>query len=254
MLEILQLPVFSDNYIYLIRDPASGAAAAVDPACSEPVLEILARNAWRLDYIFNTHHHWDHTGGNLELKRATGCKIVASRYDRERIPGIDIAVAEDDMLELGGAKAAIIDTPGHTLGHIAYYFADESALFCGDTLFALGCGRLFEGTAEQMQQSLGKLRALPGNCRVYCAHEYTQANGRFALTVEPENTALQQRMQQVERLRAAGKSTVPSTLAEEVATNPFLRWDSPGLQKNIHKQGASPAAVFAEIRGRKDRF
>jgi hydroxyacylglutathione hydrolase len=254
MLDILQLPVFNDNYLYLVRDPASGAAAAVDPGCAEALLDILARNAWRLDYVFNTHHHWDHTGGNLELKRATGCKIVASRRDSERIPGIDVAVAEGDTLSLGDAKATIIDTPGHTLGHIAYYFAAEAALFCGDTLFALGCGRLFEGTAEQMQQSLSKLRALPGNCRVYCAHEYTQANGRFALTVEPESIALRQRMQRVDRLRAAGKPTVPSTLAEELATNPFLRWDSPQLQKNIDKNGDSPAAVFAEVRRRKDRF
>lgn len=254
MLEILQLPVLNDNYIYLVHEPGSRVTAAVDPACAEPVLDTLARNGWELDYIFNTHHHWDHVGGNLALKQATGCKIAASRYDRERIPGCDIALDDGNSVSLGNVEARIISTPGHTLGHIAYYFAEDNALFCGDTLFAMGCGRLFEGTAEQMQQSLNKLRALPMHCRVYCAHEYTQANGRFALTVEPENAALQQRMADVDRLRAAGRPTVPSMLAEELATNPFLRWDSAELQKNIHRQNETPAAVFAEVRRRKDRF
>lgn len=254
MLEILQLPVLNDNYIYLVHEPESGATAVVDPACAEPVLDVLAQNSWRLSFIFNTHHHWDHVGGNLALKQASDCKIVASGYDHDRIPGIDISVEDGDILHLGNAKARIIATPGHTLGHIAYYFAEDQALFCGDTLFAMGCGRLFEGSAEQMQQSLHKLRTLPSDCRVYCAHEYTQANGRFALTVEPQNAALQQRMQHVDRLHAAAQPTVPSTLAEELATNPFLRWDSPELQNNIHRQNESPASVFAEVRRRKDRF
>jgi hydroxyacylglutathione hydrolase len=254
MLEILQLPALNDNYIYLLRDSASGAVAAVDPACAESVLEALAQRGWRLDYIFNTHHHSDHVGGNLQLKQATGCKIIASQYDRERIPGLDIVVADGQTLRLGASQAQIIGTPGHTLGHIAYYFAEDAALFCGDTLFAMGCGRLFEGSAEQMQHSLHKLRSLPENCRVYCAHEYTQANGRFALTVDPGNAALRQRMQKVDALRAAGCPCVPSTLGEELATNPFLRWDDAVLQNHIGKSGAIPAEVFAEVRRRKDRF
>jgi hydroxyacylglutathione hydrolase len=249
MLEILQLPVLAD-----LHEPSSGSTAAVDPANAEPVLDTLAHKRWRLDFIFNTHHHWDHVGGNLRLKQATGCKIVASYYDRDRIPGLDIAVADNDLVGLGNEKARIINTPGHTLGHIAYYFADEYVLFCGDTLFAMGCGRLFEGSAAQMQQSLYKLRSLPERCRIYCAHEYTQANGRFALTVDPHNPELQQRMQQVDRLRSNGQPTVPFTLAEELATNPFLRWDDQDLQINIGKLGEPPALVFAEVRLRKDRF
>lgn len=254
MLEILQLPVLNDNYIYLIREPGTGMTAAVDPAVSEPVTAILLRNNWRLDYIFNTHHHSDHVGGNLALKQAFGCKVVASYYDSNRIPGCDITVEEGDTFPLGTAEAQIISTPGHTLGHIAYYFAEDRALFCGDTLFTMGCGRLFEGTAEQMQQSLQKLRDLPSDSRVYCAHEYTQTNGRFALTVEPQNDALQQRMRHVDQLRTAGQPTVPSALAEELATNPFLRWDSADLQNNLHLINESPATVFAEVRHRKDRF
>ncbi|MGR8933024.1 MAG: hydroxyacylglutathione hydrolase [Gammaproteobacteria bacterium] len=254
MLEILQIPALSDNYIYLVHDADTGATAAVDPACSEPVLEALTHKGWRLDYILNTHHHWDHVGGNAVLKQATGCKIAASHIDRERIPDLDISLNDGDILKLGCAQAEIINTPGHTLGHIVYYFAEDKALFCGDTLFAMGCGRLFEGTAEQMQQSLNKLRVLAWDCRIYCAHEYTQANGRFALSVEPGNLVLQQRMQNVERMRAEGKPTVPSILAEELATNPFLRWDSSELQKNIDRQGDTPSEVFAEIRRRKDRF
>lgn len=254
MLEILQLPALSDNYIYLLHDTASGATAAVDPTLAAPVLATLAQRGWRLDYIFNTHHHGDHVGGNLELQRATGCKIVASQHDQGRIPGASVSVADGDRLPLGAAEAAVIATPGHTLGHVAYYFAIDGALFCGDTLFGIGCGRLFEGTAEQMQHSLARLKSLPGDCKVYCAHEYTQANGRFALTVEPGNAALRQRLQHVDRLRAAGQPTVPSTLAEECATNPFLRWDSTELQAQVGLPGAPPSAVFAETRRRKDSF
>ncbi|MGY6276359.1 hydroxyacylglutathione hydrolase [Methylomonas sp. MgM2] len=255
MLEIVQLPVLTDNYIYLLHDSISGETAAVDPAIALPVIDALRKNGWHLDYIFNTHHHGDHVGANSELKRATGCKIVGAASDRNRIPGIDIAVSEGETVALGRHNFEIIETPGHTSGHIVYYCADSEALFCGDTLFSLGCGRLFEGSADQMWQSLQKLKTLPGNTRVYCAHEYTQANGRFALTIEADNSELQQRVKHVAELRRVDKSSVPSTIAQELATNPFLREHSAGVRQAV---GASaedrPAQVFAKVRALKDQF
>ncbi|MGD9600267.1 MAG: hydroxyacylglutathione hydrolase [Gammaproteobacteria bacterium] len=254
MLQIEQLPVLSDNYIYLIRDPATGETGVVDPAVAEPVLAALARLGWSLTYILNTHHHPDHVGGNETLIRQTGCRVVGPRADRARIPGIAIEVGDGDTFALGRAEARVFDVPGHTRGHIAYWFEASHALFCGDTLFALGCGRLFEGTPAQMWTSLGKLKALPGDTRVYCAHEYTQSNGRFALSVEPDNPLLVARMRRVDELRAAGRPTVPSTLAEECATNPFLRPESPEIQRAVGLVGAAAAEVFGATRARKDSF
>ena len=254
MLAILQIPVLTDNYIYLIQDPVSGETAVVDPALAQPVLDILDKKGWRLTYILNTHHHWDHVGGNLELKQKTGCKIIASQSDQHRIPGIDIGVSEDDVISLGKHMARVISTPGHTTGHIVYHFAEDDALFCGDTLFVMGCGRLFEGTPEQMWNSLQKLKALPPSTRIYCTHEYTQANGRFALSVEPGNSQLHQKMIEVQQLRAVNKPTVPSTIEQELATNPFFRADSVSLQKTLGMQYQSPVRVFTELRKRKDSF
>jgi hydroxyacylglutathione hydrolase len=226
----------------------------VDPAVAGPVLDALDRLGWSLTMILNTHHHHDHVGGNLEIKKATGCTIVGNRADARRIPGIDIAVVEGDEIAIGSQKARVIEISGHTVGHIAYWFEEARTLFCGDTLFALGCGRLFEGTAAQMWSSLGKLRALPDDALVYCAHEYTQSNAAFALTVEPGNPALQARAEEIRALRAAGKPTVPSTMAEERATNPFLRADDEGLKRAAGLAGRDEVAVFAEIRRRKDMF
>ncbi len=254
MLEIIQIPVFNDNYIYLLHECQSGATAAVDPAVARPVLDVLEQKGWQLTHIFNTHHHWDHVDGNLELKQRTGCRIIASRLDENRIPGIDVSVVENDTVTLGMQKARILETPGHTAGHIVYYFEDEPALFCGDTLFVMGCGRLFEGTAEQMWQSLGKLKTLPDTTKVYCAHEYTQTNGRFALSVEPDNEVLQSVMQQVNDRRAQGLPTVPSTIGQELATNPFFRPDSETLQRSLHMQGKPLVEIFARTRLLKDRF
>lgn len=253
-LEIHQVPVLSDNYVYLVRDPETEATAAVDPSVAGPVLAELDRRGWRLTHILSTHHHHDHVGGNLELKRATGCTIVGNRADARRIPGLDIAVAEGDEVALGNQKAQVIEVYGHTVGHIAYWFRDSAALFCGDTLFALGCGRLFEGTAAQMWSSLSKLRDLPGDTRVYCAHEYTLANAAFALDVDPGNAALRERAARVRALRADGRPTVPSTLAEERATNPFLRADADDLKRAASLPGGDPVDVFAEIRRQKDVF
>jgi len=254
MLEIVQIPVLSDNYVYLLHEPDSGDTAVVDPAVAEPVLAELGRRGWRLTHLFNTHHHWDHVGANLELKQATGCQIVGFRDDAARIPGIDMKVGEGDGFRLGSSRALILEVPGHTRGHIAWWFEEEQAVFCGDTLFALGCGRLFEGTADQMWHSLGKLRELPDNTRVYCAHEYTLTNARFALTIEPDYPPLVERARAVERLRQQGRPTVPSLMGEEKITNPFLRADDPGLQSRVGMAGAPPVAVFAELRSRKDRF
>lgn len=251
---IRQLLVLKDNYVYLLHEKDSGATAVVDPSVAEPVLAALAETDWRLTHILNTHHHWDHTGGNEALKTATGAIVVGPRADRERIPAIDIALGEGDCYAVGSEVAEIFDVPGHTRGHIAFWFATSRALFCGDTLFTLGCGRMFEGTPPQMWDSLSKLRALPVETRVYCGHEYTQANARFALTVEPENRALVARAKAVDALRAVGRPTVPATLGEEIATNPFLRADRPELQQATGLVGRAPAETFGEIRRRKDVF
>lgn len=252
---IHMFPALQDNYCYLLRDSVSGKTAVVDTPDVPAIEKALADQGWQLDFILNTHHHWDHAGGNDELKAKTGCRVVGPRADHDRIPGIDIEVGEGDEFRLGDRVAQVYDTPGHTRGHIVYHFADDQAAFVGDTLFALGCGRVFEGTHQQMWESLKKLRdRLPDATRIYCAHEYTQGNARFALTVEPNNAELQARAAEVDQLRAAGKATVPSTMAMEKATNPFLRPESPGLQATLGMPGADPVRVFAETRRRKDAF
>jgi hydroxyacylglutathione hydrolase len=254
MLEIITLPVLTDNYIYLIHDPVSLETVAIDPALAQPVLDALEKYDWQLTYLWNTHHHSDHIGGNLQLKQKTGCKIIAAQADSARIPGIDVGVNEGDVASLGQHKARVIATPGHTRAHIVYHFAEDNILFCGDTLFVMGCGRLFEGTAEQLWHSLQKLKALPKSTLVYCTHEYTQANGRFALTVEPDNQRLQQRMLEVNRLRSIKQPTVPTTIAEELATNPFFREDSVALQKTLAMTNSRPVDIFAKVRRLKDSF
>ncbi|NQV99416.1 MAG: hydroxyacylglutathione hydrolase [Rhodospirillales bacterium] len=253
-LEILQIPVLNDNYVYLAHDPQSKQTAVIDPAVGGPVMDALATKGWTLTHILNTHHHADHTGANLELKAETGCTIVGPKADRDRIPGIDVEVADGDTYALGKAVARVLDVPGHTRGHNAYWFKESDALFCGDTLFALGCGRVFEGTHKQMWNSLSKIMDLPDATRIYCAHEYTQTNGRFALTVEPGNPLLIARMTEIDQLRSQGKPTVPSTLGLEKATNPFLRPSSADLQQAVGLVGANLVDVFAETRIRKDNF
>ncbi len=253
-LSIEIIPVLSDNYVYLLHEPEAGMTGVVDPAVADAVLERLSARGWSLDWILSTHHHADHTAGNLELKQATGCKIAGPGKDAARIPGIDVKLVEGDRFQLGKSQAEIFETPGHTSGHISFWFAGAKALFSADTLFSLGCGRLFEGSPAQMWTSLQKFAPLPDDALVYCGHEYTQSNARFALSVDPDNAALQARAKEVESQRAAGQPTIPTTLAQERATNPFLRPADPAIRKQLRMEASSDVEVFAEIRQRKDNF
>lgn len=253
-LQIHQIPTRDDNYVYLLRESSSGNAAVVDPSDAEPVLEALDQFGWNLTHILTTHHHNDHIGGVEEIVAKTGCTLVGPRADNERIPGIDVEVGDGDTYMLYEAEATVWDVPGHTRGHIAYWFPESQALFCGDTLFALGCGRLFEGTAEQMWTSISKFSVVPDETWVYCAHEYTQSNAKFALHVDPNNEDLKTYAAEIDRRRERGVSTVPSPMGLERKTNPFLRADAPELAEAIGMAGATAVDVFAEVRKRKDNF
>jgi hydroxyacylglutathione hydrolase len=253
-IQVKQIPCLDDNYGFLVHDTATGATASIDTPEVEPINKALAEQGWKLTHILNTHHHFDHAGGNEALKAQWGCQVIGAANDAERIPGIDRQVVDGEVFELGSASVHVLEVPGHTSGHIAYHFADDKVAFVGDTLFALGCGRMFEGTAEQMWGSLEKLMALPDETLVYCAHEYTQANAAFAITVEPDNQALQARVEEIASLRAQDIPTVPTSIGLERQTNPFVRPDSGNLQQTIDLVGADPVAIFAETRKRKDHF
>jgi hydroxyacylglutathione hydrolase len=250
MLQIALVPCLTDNYAYLIED--AGLCAVVDP--SEPGAVKKALAGRKLTHILNTHHHFDHTGGNIALKEEFGAKVIGPEKDRDRIPGIDEGVSEAAPWHFGSHVARVLEIPAHTRGHIAFAFEDDGAVFTGDTLFAMGCGRLFEGTPETMWSSLSKLMRLNDDMRVYCGHEYTLNNGRFALTLEPGNADLQARMKEVEALRAKGAPTIPSTIGLEKRTNPFLRPNSPEIRKTLGMASVSDAKVFGETRRRKDLY
>ncbi len=240
MLEIIRIPVLSDNYVWLVHEPESQETMVVDPAVAEPVLAEAEKRGWTITQIWNTHWHPDHTGGNAAIKEATGCHITGPEAEQERIPTLDTMVREGDTVKLGDVTAEVIDVPAHTAGHIAFHIPSEKVAFVGDTLFAMGCGRLFEGTAEQMYDNMRKLEALPDSTKVYCAHEYTQSNGEYALVAEPDNLAVKERMAEVLTLRGRGEATVPTTIRLERATNPFMR--------------AASAEELAARRTAKDNF
>jgi hydroxyacylglutathione hydrolase len=239
MLEVVRVPVLSDNYAWLVHDPASGETVAVDPGEAAPVIDAAAARGWRIGQVWTTHWHPDHVGGNAAL-REVGAVVTGPAAEAARIPTLDREVAEGDMVLLGEHRAHVMETPGHTAGHIVFHFDEARLAFTGDTLFAMGCGRLFEGTAAQMFANMRRLAELPGETQVFCGHEYTQGNGRFALAVEPGNADLVRRMAEVDRLRAAGEATVPTSIALERATNPFMR--------------AASADRLAELRLGKDNF
>lgn len=251
-LEIDLFPCRSDNFGVLLHDPATGATASIDAPEEKPILDALSRRGWKLSHIFTTHHHNDHVEANLALKQRFAVTIIGPA--RETIPGIDRKVDGGDSFDFAGRRVEVILTPGHTAGHVCFYLPDEKLLFAADTLFALGCGRLFEGTPTQMWDSLSKLAALPDETTVYFGHEYTLSNARFARTIDPENAVLSARVAEIEALRAAGAFTAPTTIGLEKATNPFLRAADPAIRRHLGLERASDGEVFAEIRGRKDRF
>jgi hydroxyacylglutathione hydrolase len=252
-LEIHQFPCLSDNFGVLIRAADQGVVASIDAPDAKAVAGALASRGWRLTHILTTHHHGDHTAGNLALKAETGCTIIGPRGEAARVPGIDKQVGEGDTFRLGSFEVRVLETPGHTAGHITYWIPSAKVAFVGDTLFAIGCGRVIEGNAQVMWQSLQKLMALPKETAIYCGHEYTQANARFALTIEPENVSLQKRAKEVDALRAAGKATLPTTIALELETNPFLRPEVPAIQQRLGMVGKPLWQIFGEIRERKNR-
>jgi len=253
-IETLQLPCLDDNYGYLVHDPKTCLTASIDSPDVDVIMSALQEKNWVLTHILNTHHHWDHTDGNLELKRLTGCQVIGSSSDEDRIPGIDVRVHDDEEFFFGENRVIIQETPGHTSGHIVYHFVDQKIAFVGDTLFSLGCGRLFEGSAEQMWSSLQKIMQWPDETLIYCAHEYTQANAGFALTIEPDNQDLLERVKQVETLRKEGRATIPITLGLEKKTNPFLRPHCPEILSRLQMRGEPVEKVFARIRALKDNY
>jgi hydroxyacylglutathione hydrolase len=253
-LQIYQFPCLSDNFGVLIHDPEANVTASIDAPEAGKVMAALQDKGWRLTHVLTTHHHGDHTGGNAELKAATGCRIIGPRNEAAKVPGIDDKVGGGDVLAFGTHQIEVLDTPGHTAGHITYVIPSAKVAFVGDTLFALGCGRVIEGTPQMMWDSLRKLMALPKDTAVYCGHEYTQANAAFALSIEPGSAALQQRARAVDELRAAGKATLPTSIGLELETNPFLRPHVPAIQRLLGMEGRPEWEIFREIRERKNRF
>jgi hydroxyacylglutathione hydrolase len=253
-IEIEQFTCRSDNFCVLAHETESGETAIIDAPEEAAIIAAIQRTGWRPTALLITHHHGDHVQANLALKKRFGLKITGPKAEAAKIPGIDEEVEEGRIIKLGGEMIGVIETPGHTAGHVSYHFEKSHLAFTGDTLFALGCGRLFECKPSVMLQSLKKLTALPPETRIYCGHEYTQSNARFALTVDPTNSALKERASEIDRLRAEGKPTLPTTMARELATNPFLRWHDAAIRRNLGMENASDEAVFAEIRRRKDAF
>ncbi len=253
-LDVAQFPARSDNFGVLVHDPASGATAAIDAPDADAVAETAQARGWVISHILVTHHHLDHIKGIPALKASYSCEVIGPEKSAARTGMYNRTVEDGDSFEWAGAEVRVLATPGHTLDHVSYWLPGEKLVFVGDTIFSLGCGRVMEGDHPMMWESIKRLRDLPDDTALYCGHEYTLANARFAVTVDPENAALRARTAEVERLRERGEATLPTTIAAEKAANPFLRADDPGLIEHLRMAGADPALVFAEIRTRKDRF
>ncbi|MBY6136278.1 hydroxyacylglutathione hydrolase [Nocardioides marinus] len=253
-LEIITLPCLSDNYAYLIHNPASGETALVDAPEAGAIKAALSERGWGLDWILLTHHHWDHVDGVADLRDAYGARVIGAAADAHRLPPLDQAVADGERFSLLGEEVLVMDVSGHTVGHIAFYLPGAEAVFTADSLMALGCGRLFEGTPQQMWASLSRLADLPPQTMVYSGHEYTQSNGAFAATIDADNPALQERLRDIASTRAAGRPTVPASLQLELDTNPFLRPHDPAIRAALRMEDAEDVEVFAEVRKRKDNF
>ena len=253
-ISVSQLPAIEDNYIYVIHNHSNGKNIVVDPGTAEPVIDFLTAQKQNLDAIIITHHHWDHVDGVEDLVAKYRCRVYAFEYDLQRVPAVTDKVSPPHSVEVCGLKFDTETIPGHTLGHICYYLPEHKYLFSGDTLFSLGCGRLFEGTPEQMLSSLMKIRQLPSDTTIFSAHEYTEKNAEFAISLEPNNQLLQGQLDEVRQLRKAEKPTVPTTLSHETYLNPFLRWDDPALRKAIGMESATDLEVFTQLRRLKDKY
>ena len=254
MIEIIQIPLLSDNYSYIIRDKKTNITGCIDPSVAKDIVNLLQNKGIDLNFILNTHHHQDHVGGNQELKEMYNCKIIGCYDDQNRIPGIDIKLKDSEEFNIGESIFKVINTPGHTIGHISFYFKDQNFLFCGDTIFSLGCGRLFEGSYEQMTESILKIRSLPDSTKIFCGHEYTESNAKFAEFLDPGDDALKKKILNIKKDRLESKPTIPAILEEEKKLNPFMKFDNQEYLDSIKIENISNAENFKKIRIMKDNF
>ena len=254
MIEIIQIQLLSDNYSYIIRDKNTNITGCIDPSVAKDIVNVLQNREIDLNFILNTHHHQDHVGGNQELKEIYNCKIIGSYDDQNRIPGIDIKLKDSEEFNIGESVFKVIDTPGHTIGHICFYFEDQNFLFCGDTIFSLGCGRLFEGSYEQMTDSILKIRSLPDCTKIFCGHEYTESNAKFAEFLDSGDDLLKKKILNIKKERLESKPTIPAVLEEEKKLNPFMKFDNHEYLDSIKIENISNAENFKKIRIMKDNF
>tara|TARA_B100000579_G_C22793164_1_gene835650 strand:+ start:105 stop:869 length:765 start_codon:yes stop_codon:yes gene_type:complete len=254
MIKIEIVPVLSDNYVYIIHNEKNSKTAVIDPGDPKPIIKRLKEKHWNLDEIINTHHHYDHIAGNNELIDLWGSKLIAPLYDKEKINKVEQYVSDGDMINIVGINTQVISTPGHTLGHVCYYLKNEEILFSGDTLFRLGCGRVFEGTMEQMKNSLKKLKDLPDNTNVFCGHEYTLSNAKFCIYLQPNNVHIKKKYDQIFKLRKNGDFTIPFKLGEEKKLNPFLQCDNKDFKKSLGLENKNQTETFQYLRNKKDTF
>ena len=254
MIEIIQIQLLSDNYSYIIRDKNTNITGCIDPSVAKDIVNVLQNRGIDLNFILNTHHHQDHVGGNLELKEIYNCKIIGCSDDQNRIPGIDIKLKDSEEFNIGESVFKVIDTPGHTIGHICFYFEDQNFLFCGDTIFSLGCGRLFEGSYEQMTESILKIRSLPESTKIFCGHEYTESNAKFAEFLDPGDDSLKKKILKIKKDRLESKPTIPTMLEEEKKLNPFMKFDNQEYLDSIKIENISNVENFKKIRIMKDNF